>query len=60
MKIQFYRSFETNNLQNRLICVFTLNENNPILCEEQYKILSTLSKNEKLNEYSSFSILDDQ
>ena len=60
MKMQFYRSIETNNIQNRLICGFTFNENNPILCEEQYNILSTLSKNEKLKEYSSFNILDDQ
>lgn len=60
MKIKFYQSIEKDeSLQNRLICGFTLNEDDPILCENQYKILSSLSKNEKLNENSSFNILDD-
>lgn len=59
MKIQFYQSVETDkNLQNRLICGFTLNESDPILCEEQFKILSSLSKNEGLNEFSSLKIDD--
>ena len=57
MKIKFYQSIEKDeSLQNRLICGFTLNEDDPILCENQYKILSSLSKNEKLNENSSFNI----
>lgn len=61
MKIQFYESLETGqNLQERLICGFAINENDPLLCEEQYKILSDLSKNKKFNKFlSPNNILDD-
>lgn len=61
MMIQPYETIDTDkSRQNRLICGFTLNESDSALCEEQYKILFDLTKNLKLNDFSSlFNNFDD-